>query len=166
MHIVNRKSVLITALISIVIFVIAFYVSDSIYRLMIPKIPGISYTLNDPQEVASKILLLSIIFGLTPSFCLVIWIYVHIDTIKRRLISVGLILACISVGILAKRSVIRKEAKLQMLYSKSFDVAIEPSVNLNYENFTPYILAGIVTGGVASIFLLRKNHGHKTSAHP
>jgi hypothetical protein len=151
----NEKKLITTGvLLSIVFFIIGWITSSDFFWLTAPQVKGITYVDSSMTQVFFNLFVYSLTISLIPICCVVIWRKAPIVSIKRRILSVILILAFTTAGVFVGYDITFFRAK-KLKASILKGITNDATMPVATENS---MFLGLIVGSVTSYFLLRKKN--------
>jgi hypothetical protein len=149
------------AIIGILLFLLFFITGFISYRdffdVTIPDVKGVTFINVSFTEVSFNILVYCLTIGFIPICCMIIWRNASIHTIRKKILTVLIILICIIIGTFvgAKITLAKAISIRAWTLEKSLNKSLDdyPRAGILTEN---YMFLGLVVGSIAAYFLLRK----------
>jgi hypothetical protein len=149
----KRKFTTTGILLFIAFFFIGLFTARDFFYLTMPD-NGITYVIDSMTMVIVDLFIYSLTIGLLPICCILTWKKAHINTIKKRIFSVVILLVFIVTGALIGYNITVYEGeKLKAEALKKVSDNTEISGKSETAN---YMFLGLIVGSITSYFLLRK----------
>ena len=145
----TKAEILLTLLISMIVFVTIFYAFDTVYELILPDIQHVSYQTTDFGDQFKTSLVFSLILGLTPILLLATWKFSPIVSTGKRWASIFITISCMALAVVVRQQIIGDGPTSPVEGA----VIVYPLDQLKFEY---YILTGALIGCVCSGFLVRQ----------
>jgi len=148
----NTKGVLLF----IIFFIIGFVTYRDFFDLTLPDVKGVYYIDPSFTAVFMNILLYSFTIGLIPISCTVVWKMAPIISVKRKFLSIVIILVCLSTAILlGYKNALSTANKLKAANANNLN---EPNLHfpLKKLNTERYMFISLITGSIICYFLLKE----------
>jgi len=143
----QKKSIILVIVLSVILFFVGLYSYGAVIVWLLPK-GHVKYQSYDVSSLP-WLLVYCLVFALFPFTVWMLWKTRKINSISKRLFSIGLILGTIAVFTFIRRFWIAVEIKR---FSNEEPVMIA----LNQVKFEIYMLFGFITGSVLSFLLFRR----------
>ena len=159
----SRQTIRVAVILSILLFIVGLYTWGNIFVALLPIVGAVKYLDAGLSSQYINMLLFCLTLALIPIATILVWKLASIVKTNKKILTVCLIFAGITVSVLLRREMIKYQARhIQPMtvldYSdprnphlKALDIGI-PVSTINFEG---YALAGLVAGAVISFFAFR-----------
>lgn len=149
----TKSTILITIIISIVLFFAGLFSYGSFISFTLPKTTNIIFVTTDFKDSFKQPLYFGLTLALIPLAALFLWRMGSISAINKKILSIGILLVCMILFMVARREMIIFQANhLTTSSAERFKIPM-PFASIKFELFA---LAGLLAGGIISFFALRQ----------
>lgn len=129
---------------------------NDLFDFILPKVDRGFYQTTSLSGPFKTMLLFSLVFGLMPIIIFLTWRYSPIFSGKKKLVSVFMVVVCMTLAIIARQQTLKLYfAEQTKNVTSTADI---PIVNypIDQVNFEYYLLGGLCVGCIASYVVLRE----------
>lgn len=142
-----------TGLLSIVLFILAYFLSFTVFQFVEPKVDGITFQITEHNGTINASLLFSLLLGLIPVLTILTWKVGRIVSLNRKVASIFTILIFLIIPILIRHTAVKSYlaglSKRLIAQKTNMTYPIDPI------NFVYYLFIGLFLGCIISYFLFR-----------
>ncbi len=147
----STKSIILTSLFSLILFLSGVYFYGPFYDLVLPKVEGGYFTITSFSGQFKASIYFSLIVALIPIFIVQTWKIARLNSLTKKLLTILIVCTSIIISILIRRELLK-------IYFSQFTKIDHLTLNYPLEevHFEYYILAGLLVGCIISYLLFRK----------
>lgn len=152
----SKNKIILTVLISILLFVSGLFVSGGIYDMLLPKIDNSSFQITEIGDPFRISVFFSFVLGLTPIFIWTTWLLTPIVVKSKRFLCAVIIIICMALAIFIRQQAIRSNLSRLTTNISSTKDQLNVSYPIDKVHFEYYMLGGLFIGCIISYFLFRQ----------
>lgn len=158
MNKVSIRALLITLLISLMLFAVGIYSYPTFLSFMIPALPGAIYHVTRFETSFEQANLFAIVCASVPFACYCIWTVLPNLTRSKKILSVVLIVITMLTTVLIRRYFLLRE--LSGLTGANQGLKIKTSISTTFENlnFEYWLTVGLLAGSVLCYLFFRNKN--------
>ncbi len=147
-----KTTILLTIAFSVALFVLGIFIYGQYPELLLPKVNGGFYQVTEITGSFKATFMFSLILSLTPLSLYLVWRFSPIISYNKKLLSVGIVLACMALAIIGHQQMIK--SYFISLLNRVDNISV--SYPLNEVHFDYYLFLGLCVGCCISFFSLRQ----------
>jgi hypothetical protein len=150
-----KITIIITIILSIILFFIGLYTYDSFITLTLPSIENVQYIATDIADAFKQPLYFGLTLALFPIVITFLWRVTPILTINKKLLTICILLVFMILFIIVRREMIKSQTSHLLPVTLNVE-KLKVAYPLSSINFELFAISGLITGSFVSFFSLRQ----------